>query len=44
MDPNEAIRENRLSLLQRILAPFAAIADFRLADASASGRLAAGAS
>jgi glycyl-tRNA synthetase beta chain len=31
MDPNEAIRENRLSLLQKILSPFAAIADFRLA-------------
>jgi glycyl-tRNA synthetase beta chain len=33
-DPNQAIRENRLSLLQRIIAPFAAIADFRLAAGS----------
>ncbi|MBK9032917.1 MAG: glycine--tRNA ligase subunit beta [Myxococcales bacterium] len=32
MDPDPALRENRLSLLQRILAPFAAIADFRLAS------------
>jgi glycyl-tRNA synthetase beta subunit len=31
MDPDPALRDNRLSLLQRILAPFAAIADFRLA-------------
>ncbi len=31
MDPRPDVRENRLSLLQRMLAPFAAIADFRLA-------------
>jgi glycyl-tRNA synthetase beta chain len=37
MDPNEDVRENRLSLLQRILAPFAAIADFRVAAGSAAG-------
>jgi glycyl-tRNA synthetase beta chain len=32
MDPDAALRENRLSLLHCILAPFAAIADFRLAS------------
>ncbi|MEZ4402703.1 MAG: glycine--tRNA ligase subunit beta [Kofleriaceae bacterium] len=32
MDPDPALRENRLSLLQRVLAPFAAIADFRVAS------------
>ena len=32
MDPDAGLRENRLSLLHRILAPFAAIADFRLAS------------
>jgi glycyl-tRNA synthetase beta subunit len=35
MDPRPEIRENRLSLLRRLLAPFAAIADFRLAAAAA---------
>lgn len=36
MDPREDVRENRLSLLQRLLAPFAAIADFRLAAGAAA--------
>jgi glycyl-tRNA synthetase beta subunit len=36
MDPREDIRENRLSLLQRLIAPFQAIADFRLAAGAAS--------
>lgn len=36
MDPDAALRENRLSLLQRILTPFAAIADFRLASQGAA--------
>ncbi|KAB2900653.1 MAG: glycine--tRNA ligase subunit beta, partial [Kofleriaceae bacterium] len=36
MDPKEDVRENRLSLLSRILAPFAAIADFRVAAGGAS--------
>jgi len=31
MDPDPALRENRLSLLTRLLAPFARVADFRLA-------------
>ncbi len=31
MDPDPAKRENRLSLLTRLLAPFARVADFRLA-------------
>jgi glycyl-tRNA synthetase beta chain len=30
MDPDPELRENRLSLLQRIYEPFARIADFRL--------------
>jgi glycyl-tRNA synthetase beta chain len=30
MDPDPKLRENRLSLLQRIYEPFARIADFRL--------------
>jgi glycyl-tRNA synthetase beta chain len=29
MDPDPALRENRLSLLSRIYEPFARIADFR---------------
>jgi glycyl-tRNA synthetase beta chain len=29
MDPEERLRDNRLSLLQRVLAPFARVADFR---------------
>jgi glycyl-tRNA synthetase beta chain len=37
MDPKEDVRENRLSLLQRILTPFAAIADFRVAAGAAAG-------
>ena len=37
MDPREDVRENRLSLLQRILAPFAAIADFRVAAGAGGG-------
>ncbi len=36
MDPRPDVRDNRLSLLQRILAPFAAIADFRVAAGAAS--------
>ena len=32
MDPDEALRENRLSLLDRILQPFMKVADFRLAS------------
>ena len=39
MDPDPALRENRLSLLQRIYEPFARIADFRML-----GRLLGGAS
>ena len=35
MDPDPALRENRLSLLDRLLKPFAAIADFRLAAQAA---------
>ncbi len=38
MDPREDVRENRLSLLHKILAPFAAIADFRLAAGAGSGQ------
>ena len=38
MDPDPALRENRLSLLSRILAPFAAIADFRLASGGEAAR------
>jgi glycyl-tRNA synthetase beta subunit len=30
MDPDSTLRDNRLSLLQRIYEPFARIADFRL--------------
>ena len=37
MDPDPALRENRLSLLDRLLKPFAAIADFRLAAQAAAG-------
>ena len=33
MDPDPALRDNRLALLGRVLQPFAAIADFRLAAA-----------
>lgn len=36
MDPDARLRDNRLSLLQRVLAPFAAIADFRLASQGAA--------
>ena len=32
MDPDPALRENRLSLLSRILQPFMKVADFRLAS------------
>ena len=39
MDPDPVLRENRLSLLQRIYEPFARIADFRML-----GRLLGGAS
>ena len=34
MDPDPALRENRLSLLTRILSPFMKIADFRLGGAA----------
>lgn len=36
MDPDAALRENRLSLLERVLKPFARIADFRLAAGGAA--------
>ncbi|HVV86909.1 MAG TPA: glycine--tRNA ligase subunit beta [Kofleriaceae bacterium] len=36
MDPDPALRDNRLALLARVLQPFAAIADFRLAAAPAA--------
>jgi glycyl-tRNA synthetase beta chain len=36
MDPDPALRDNRLALLSRVLQPFAAIADFRLAAAPAA--------
>jgi glycyl-tRNA synthetase beta chain len=35
MDPDPALRENRLSLLQQIYEPFARIADFRLLGGAA---------
>jgi len=37
MDPDPALRDNRLSLLDAVLRPFARIADFRLAAAPAAG-------
>ena len=37
MDPDPGLRDNRLALLSRVLQPFAAIADFRLAAASTGG-------
>jgi glycyl-tRNA synthetase beta chain len=37
MDPDPSLRDNRLALLSHVLAPFAAIADFRLAAAPAGG-------
>ena len=36
MDPDPALRENRLALLQRLIQPYLAIADFRLLGGSAA--------